>query len=387
MFTSIFIYLTLFLVSYLFFSISENSVGTNKKNSIIAATIAIFILAFAAGIRDVSVGTDTSGYTLRAFNINVNYHGMSFLDIYKNVYSGVESTEWLYVFIQFFISRFTNNYFWSLFFVSFSTILFFFLAVRRFGSIYKISVPNAMLIFCFLFYNESLNLMRQVFAASVALYAASCFLSDKKRRSIFFYAVAISLHKISVILCIIPIIYYWIDFLRRRKIKAKWIYMTTVCGAVFILLSLYPIILFLVTKFGLNEHYLGYVESGSIGIYTKGLLVRLPILAIILFRYRRYIQNTRIGECFFIVFLIELVMINAIYLSPWAYRLYGYFQYPRVFLMAAEQSDNSLSRKHTWLRVNKYNFLMVSFSFIWWLYYTVYLGVNDTIPYMISLKL
>ena len=378
--TSIILYITIFLLSFLFFFIGERC---RDKTKVISILIAISIPAFFAGARSTLVGSDTNGYGVFLFNSCLTSKN-GFLKLYETLFAGTDPIELGYVLIQYIVTRFTKNIFWGLFVVSFLTWLFFYLATKILSKKINISIPFTMFLFLIFFYNESLNLMRQSLAAGVMLYALSLFLTNKKIKAIVFAIVGVLFHRMSALMLVLWLIYYVVGLFKKNKKSLKRLYLFITIIGIGILLGIQPITAFLVNKGIASSHYLGYVESGYIAINYGGLLVRLPLACLLAKRYNKFIKGNHILEVFLVMFILELILINAVNLSPWAYRLYGYFLYTKIFLMSINTTNINKVSKNS-IRISIYRLLLIGYALIWWFYYTVYLGVNETLPYMFNL--
>ena len=120
-FFSMILYLFIFFSSYFCFLNGERIAG---KKRYIYICVGLFIPAFFAGARALTVGNDTSGYAVEVLGLCINNRGLSFGEIYRILYSGDTPIELLYVLLQYVISKFTDKLFWSLFVVSYIAWLF-----------------------------------------------------------------------------------------------------------------------------------------------------------------------------------------------------------------------------------------------------------------------
>ena len=177
-------YLFLFLTSSLLISLSEYF--NNKKyksQSFFFAFISILILSIFAGIRDTSVGTDVEYYVVKHYFWALNYIDQPFeFILFLNSYDEVE---FLYSMIVY-IGGFFENLNLILFILSFITNVFIYLGL-------SLERKNISL----LFYNYSLNIVRQACALSITFYIFSLILNNK-----------ISIHKL-LILSLIAIGFHW----------------------------------------------------------------------------------------------------------------------------------------------------------------------------------
>ena len=147
-------YIITFGISLLFIYMSE------KKNYCkqLFIILGLLVPSILAGVRDYSVGTDVllygNGWFERAVQFGVGY-----------------------AFINFIISRFTNNthVFYFLYELLQLTILYY--VLKRYKD--KISITFAFAIYYFCYFNLSLNLLRQIMALLLVLYSYR-YVEDKK---------------------------------------------------------------------------------------------------------------------------------------------------------------------------------------------------------------
>ena len=126
-----------------------------------------------AGVRDYSVGADVLLYGNGWFERAVQFDSLSNYLSKANEYGvGVG-----YAFINFIISRFTNNthVFYFLYELLQLTILYY--VLKRYKD--KISITFAFAIYYFCYFNLSLNLLRQIMALLLVLYSYR-YVEDKK---------------------------------------------------------------------------------------------------------------------------------------------------------------------------------------------------------------
>ena len=138
---------------------------SSQKNKVaiqILSLLAILLPALLAGLRASDIGTDVEYYIIN--NFEVARHVSSF----KNYLPLIYAKEPLYLAIVYIIAKVFGNIQVLLFTFSFLTILFVYLSVWKWKK--NLSVPLFLLIYYFLYYNDSLNIIRQHLAMAIILY-------------------------------------------------------------------------------------------------------------------------------------------------------------------------------------------------------------------------
>lgn len=379
--TSIFLYLFIFFISSSLLELARRVKKDSPQNAILAQSlvfVSMLIPSILSGLRDLSVGSDTSGYGISVFDYCCSLPSFSF---WRSLGSTTKpDIELGYYLFNYIISRFTSNYFWPFFILSFITILFFYLSIKALTA--SQYLPIGMLLFYFFYYNESLNLMRQTLAASIVLFGFTYLLKTKYLKFIFAVLLACTFHTMAL-MCLSFFFFFLLFKHDCSSLKNTIKFLGVVVFGILVLFLIRPTVLFLVNAGLMSSHYAGYVESGYVSLYTNGLILRLPILILCLAFRKELFTNSPKNRTLFALFLFEMVIINSIYLSPWAYRLYAYFGYTKLFLLLG-----IISLKGYVKLPNNYKsaitFVVVVFSFSWWVYYTAINNSNSTLPYSIK---
>ena len=156
------IYIAGFVLSTLFVWLSE------KKNKIkLFGLMAVGILTFIASIRSFDVGTDIRFYVLRTYSTAQSYQNnfMGYMSY------NPDQVEPLYLIIEYLAANVFRNVHFALFSFSVITNSFILLGLKNLRG--KIDVTLGWIVYCFLFYPVTLNLMRQFIAISIIFYLFS----------------------------------------------------------------------------------------------------------------------------------------------------------------------------------------------------------------------
>ena len=178
---SVLLYLGLFGISYLLFSTSDEMKkrNANRSGGVIFAglcsAVAIVAISLVAAFRADSVGVDTVVYPDQSLNCARFYS--AFLD-YLNDPATSQSFEPLNAALVWVCSRLSVHKWPLLFFYQLLTVLPVYCALQKLRD--RLSPALGMAVYLFVFYNNSLNMMRQSVACAFILLAFAYLISEKK---------------------------------------------------------------------------------------------------------------------------------------------------------------------------------------------------------------
>lgn len=366
------IYIITFLISIFLVLLSNNYKHKNKKFSIFLSVLAVVVVAFIAGARDYSIGTDTSGYANIIFNYAKTYPNI--FDFYSHAAIWGEGG---YLFLNYAVARFTSDphiYYFVLGFIMYGLTLWSLWRYSKFG----FSVTLAWACYLFLFYGDTLNAMRQMLACSIVFFAFSYFLEKKYISYVLLMLLAFSCHK-SALLGIAPAVVYLV----LQKKDKKSVKLLIVIG-VFVFALFYEYIAQALMNIGLlpADRYDKYLASG-IPFDLNALILRLPFLMFIYAWYKLYKGETKEKQVFFdtvlMLVIIDLLFSQMRSIVVWLYRLTLYFGMYRCIGYSRIIHSNIKSNK-IFLSVVLLLYLIVLF-----VYQIMYQGNNGIYPYTSSI--
>lgn len=247
----------IFFYIILTFMISK-AINTKNSNKIFLFLNFIFFL-FLASLRDVNVGNDTIEY----------YRIFDAISSIKSIYEiiNISRYELGYLFLNFVITRITNNFNVILFVTSFIYLYSVFKFIERYADSKFLAI---ILFFTLSAYYLIFNIQRQCIAIAIFLYAIR-FLEEKKYvRYISAILVAASFHYIAIILiflCFVPKINIY-----DKKITFKYLILS--CFFAYFIADF-------IMKIGTYIPYFGHYITDS--EYSKGG-VRIASIVLVLIR-------------------------------------------------------------------------------------------------------
>ena len=219
------IYIFIFAFSGVLLYLSEylKKIGNKHLAECTAIMMLLFVSIFA-GIRSVDVGTDVSYYVVKHFEWAKMYD-KKFVDFVKYMYS-YEEVDFLYAVIQYLGANFFGNLHIVLFILSFITNTFVYLAIKEENK--KISVPIAWIFYCLLFFNTSLNIVRQSCAIAIVFYIAILYSSKKisLKKFLLFGIFAALFHRTAILAIVVIGFFFFMLF--KKKYNYILVFMTLI---------------------------------------------------------------------------------------------------------------------------------------------------------------
>lgn len=262
----------------------------SKRKSKFLIVLGILIPALLAGFR-YQVGTDFEAYVWMYQDLS----SISPSDFLQNYSSQIEIGMYALANLS---SLLAGNYLPFFLLMSFSTLLFFYLGLKRFN------IPHiglAFFLFLMVSFPSSFNIARQLLAISLVFYASSYILERRLWKYALWIGVAALFHKTAILF--IPV------YLINRFIKKDTVFrgaqlLLIVLGLAALCIAI-PALVDIASSFSMFEKYIKYQASDSAKGYV--VLVKL-VIAGIFFLFYRHLKYIRYFALFFVFSLLELVI-------------------------------------------------------------------------------
>lgn len=352
-----------------------------------ASFAVVLILALFAGLRSSSVGTDTAGYAMPLFNLASgsssfsSFYHLNWLRAWG--WSSVDTIEIGYLGLVWIAAKLGS-----------SQVLLFLTALLTVGPIYialamrrkELSLPVALFVFMFLYFNDALNAMRQWIAIAFIFLAFAGVYSDKKplraQPAVFVLVIVAYLFHTSAVLGFIPLLLMW--FIRGGNAKLR-IGLVAI-AFLLVLVSVNSMRIFLINQ-GLVR-YANYFGDGNLGFSFGQFLLKTPFVfaAIGLFTSKKIDQNT--AAFYVCMALLALLCGQFSTLTDQSGRIGHYFDIymiPTVGLLAGffcngVESKRIIDRKITF-EASLYPFSIL-YCIVYWYYTYVLMNSCETMPYL-----
>ncbi|MDA3780171.1 MAG: EpsG family protein [Bacteroidales bacterium] len=366
------IYIIIFLFSVISIYLSEITYNKYKIISFFFFAFAIIIPATFAGVRDISIGTDTKGYVWGYF-IEAHY--------YKHLSEFLSATnsQIFYLIITWSVRQLTNNFGWLLF-VNEAILLFFvYISAFRIKKLLGTKVWISVLIFFLLFYNMSFNLARQILAMAICLYSFTYLLEKKKRKSYIIALLALGFHPTVLFYFLIyPI--YKISNSKYGQKHVSLIRLFIFLGASLIFILYDKIILTLISLDLLYSRYNTFISEGAFesDIPLSYLFLTLFLIAFILYIKLKVKMRNNYLDFFVLIFGTSFILCSVSFISVYASRIMYYFIFLSILIL-----PYSLTFLKNKARI-KLTYILIIFVLFYWYMAFIYSNTNQTYPYKFS---
>lgn len=377
------IYIVCFLVSCIFFWLSEKCKSRFAKN--VFAVIAILFPCILAGLRADTVGTDVKVYVEPMYNAAKESHTFSaymnqrWFVIWRYMY--VKDFEIGFSLVVFFIQKLGGSFAMVLFVIQLLIIGPIYLGLKKLNNPYPICF--GMFVFYCLFYNTSLNMMRQWIAMAILFMAFPYLVSEEKKKYCILVLMACLFHN-SAIMGLAILAVYMYSTKRKDSIKIANFKLDEAMSPIKVfvygcvaLLSL-NIITTILSHTGLSK-YVGYIQ-GNTGLYLlpNQILLRLPIILLFVIRWKRILKADRLAPFYGSMLVLDLLASQLMSINAYAFRIGSFFsEYNMLSYSAIVYAGN---KKY---RTNRYVALLYVLAnmLYYWVYYYVITGTHATFPY------
>ncbi len=342
-----------------------------------------------AGLRAVTVGTDTTSYALPLFELASS--SGSFTEFYSSswyrlwYYSDVSSFEIGYLAIVWLSSK-LESFQLQLFLTSLLTVGPFYLAftIKR----NELSMPLCMTLFLLVFYNTTLNGMRQwiavafIFLALFGVYQQNLLLRQQKK-VIILLLIAILFHLSAILGFLILIVRL---YLSGGNLIGRYCALLVGCLVLLVFLELLRNAIILI---GLDR-YVNYLGVGTIQIVWSSLILQAPFLVWAVYLYRSRLIDERLS-----VFLLSMMTLSVLLgqlasLGTHSARIAIYFDVFEVPLMGIIQKticnrdkvkggESLESISITRILCSAFT---VAYGLCYWIFFYYVSGSGETIPYL-----
>lgn len=309
-----------------------------KKKSqtlgIVMSVFSILSLTWLCGVRDFSIGTDIGVYGEQAFQTAVkSLNLLDYINNLKGIYGTSGSTEYGYVFLNYIVSKFTNNTHIFLFVIGLIVNGIIFVSIYLLRD--RVSLVLGWLTFCFLFFGTTLNLLRQSIAISLVLLGIVLLYKRSTRAALIPFILAIIFHNSAVFALLIYIMGLLINKAKLRSKVTKILFIFT------IIIMLMPRIVAFLNEHGLlNDKYYQYIMNTNNGISLNSILIRLPMLLLIIFiMWRKRNKLDKYNAWLYMLVVQEILLIPLQSMGITVARLMLYFGVAKIiaYPMALEE--------------------------------------------------
>lgn len=243
------VYIACFLASALMAYVASRS--KDRTMIILCSVLCILIPCVLGGLRDHGIGTDTITYGYP--NCRVALRAKDFLSFLV-----ATKQEIGYGALCYSIMKTLGHQNWCYFAYQLLTVSCVYIGLYRHKE--KISLPFALLIWFFIFYNQTYNIMRQTMAASIVFMGFSSLESRRYSKFMLYVFVAFLFHK-SALLALPLVMGMYIVITSEAVRKNAWLKLLTFYGSICFLFLVRNIFFMVIRSIPLLSKYIYYFES------------------------------------------------------------------------------------------------------------------------------
>ena len=255
-----------------------------------------------------------------------------------------------------------------MFIISFLTILFIYKALLNEKE--YISVGLGMAVFMFLYYQTSLNLVRQSLAISIGIYAITCLAKEKYIKFIIYVFLATLFHK-SALICLIVLLIKNIIEDDRKRIRKYSIFLI----ALFLVIrrDIMGNMVMIIFKSSYYSRYFTRDIASETNIVN--FFMRIIPFILIYFVVCRGCKIKPFTIYYNLCIIGYILSLLGIFTATYVQRISYYFTYLSIILLPyCAKNYRRKYRKIFW-------WLIIGIIMFFWLYDFFYKGYSETVPY------
>lgn len=378
------IYIVCFFISCFFIALSEK----NKNNKFIhctCVTIGLLLPCILAGLRDFTIGTDVQVYVKPIFECAKKSESFSeYLNMNVNTIKIVSDFEIGFSLFVYVITKLFANLQILFFFIELLIVIPIYLGLTKIEKSEKSKIWLGMLVFYLMFFNMSLNIMRQYISISIFFWGICCVLSNEKNKNlkcILSIIIAFFFHSSALLGLIIYLIYIVVNHKYKKTIKIfKYtISINKILGFIIILIGICiiantKVIINLLGDLGM-EYYSRYI-NGKVTLFMSAIIRILPIVCIFAISRKSFRNKYINAETYILIFIYSIIILQLTTINVFAARIalifsiFNVVSFPRLCTSFCNKDSNIILT----------TFLII-YLLLYWYYYYVYGGGSETIPY------
>lgn len=314
MFIYLFCYL---LVSILLYGFER------QKHQWLVIFLCIMILSLLAGFRDVSVSTDVRIY---AQSVYYAVSGVSNIaELFNLPVYTINGIEIGYLVLAFIGSKIFGSLFGLLFLTSLIINTGVFVGLYRIKE--RLSYNIAMIVYCFMFYQNTYNMMRQWMAMAIIIYGIKYIYDRNLFKYIVVILVATLFHRTAFIGILLYAIAAYVE--KPHNLWRQTVVLTlAVIGVIFFQYFVTSVISEIMPK------YLHYADGDEVSLFWQELATRIPAIALCAVLYKPMKTHDEHHAFWFLMMLVEMIISQLHSIMDFAGRIGSYFNASRIIEMS-----------------------------------------------------
>lgn len=376
----------IYLITYALscFLIYYGNIQKNKIGKYIV-WIGILIPCILAGLRLHTIGTDVDVYVKPMVESAINSKGFnSFFNskwFYIWAYKSPSEYEIGFVLFVYILSKLFSSVQVVLFFIQALISIPIYFALAKYKELNE-KEWLCMLLYYLLFFSTGMNAMRQFISISILFYGLSCLINDNKHlKFLLIMIVSFLFHKSAVLGIVFYILYFLFSdkhlgkkqiTIKQKKVKLP-VLLCIIFSIILTILVLDTSIISYLLKIIGFERYIAYIE-GEITISLKTIIKTSPVIILFYIARKNYFKYEN-AFLYFIIYLFSFFLSLFSTASAFGGRVSYVFEIFNIIFFTLLCSNAKNNKKFKTI-------FLISYALVFWYYYTVYCGSNETVPYL-----
>ena len=358
-------YFIAFFTSILFCWLGERSSYKFAFISKIFYLLSVLIISIFTALRDLNIGTDIQTYAIWEFNDAIASN-----DLADFVINRLGIMEPFYSVLNYIVSCFTNNIHWLLFIIAILIYGFTLAGLYKYNS--KIAVWMGWACFLFIFYGDTLNMLRQSIAISICFWGFHYVLDLKDKRFWVTLFIAFLFHNSAIIF--IPIYFLYKVLIRRNT----FFFDVSIILCFIFAICYYQLFLELFMNIGLlPEKFIRYISYGF-NLEVNPIILRLPFIVFALCFYKQFVFKDSVyskaeSTLYILMLIFDMISCQLRSILVPLYRISLYFGIYKLIVYS----------RIYFITKNKFfmGTMLLIFLIALWIYQNVVQGNNEIYPY------
>lgn len=349
--------------------------------------VALAIPCLIAALRAQTIGTDVMVYVkpltqgaILAEDLKDYFHTYWY-SIWHNIY--VKDFEYGFSLLVYLLAKLTKNMGVVLLVIQMLTVIPIYITLSRHRKTFPVWL--GMLVYYLLFFNASLNVMRQWIAMAFLLLSLQMLMEKKPIATVLLCLVAVMFHYTSLIVVLL----YGIYWLLQRSDRCALIQERfAVRGSTVVALLLFAVAVFAILNLDLMVKLLSvvgfarfknYLEGEPLQLMVNQIILRIPLVFLLLWNWKDLCRYTKAAPFFFTMLMMDIVSFQLVSVDVIAIRIGYYFSsFTLLWLPQTYACQKPGLKKNTTL------VMIILYCMIYWYYFYVLSLRHETYPYVFA---
>ena len=334
------------------------------------SAVALLVPCLIAGMRDSSVGTDVLVYAEPLYQLArqsdglAGYYSSSWWDVWR--WSGPADYEPGFSVLVWLVAKAFGSLGAVLFSIQLLTVLPVFLALARRRD--RTPVWVGMAVYYLMFFNLSLNMMRQAVAMAVLLYGFRFLEERRPARYALCVGAAMLFHVSAALGLVVMAVYAFVGQSEASGLRR----IAALAGAGLAVCALAEQISSLMRAVGLGQ-YAAYL--GAVSFSISQLAVRVPPVALMVVCWRSF-KADPCPPFFMAMAMLDILVAQLGSATLYGVRIAAYFGFYLILGLPALLASPS----GRWSRLGLY-LVVLAYLVVYWVFMYAALGTGQTVPY------